>query len=63
MLMTIFEKSSIKVTFFNKSSLTAQFQPFFSPEGQKFLKKDDKRQKSKFFYHEAHKGTRRFNKN
>jgi hypothetical protein len=36
---------------------------FFSPEGQIFLKKDEKTGKSKFFYHEAHEGTRRFNKN
>jgi len=46
MLPIILEKIVNKSKLFNKSALTAQFQPFFSPEWQRFLikktKKDEK---------------------
>lgn len=47
MLPIILEKIVNKSKLFNKSALTAQFQPFFSPEWQRFLIKKTKRRKSK----------------
>jgi len=50
MLIVIFEKYSIKVTFFAISPLTSPFQPFFLAKGQKFLKKRGKSKNLEFKY-------------
>jgi len=43
MLPSIFEKHRIKVNFFTKSPLTAQFQPLFLTRGEEISEKKDEK--------------------